>query len=225
MALSKQVLAKELSGNIFLDGCVNGHNFTIEGEATGQPYEGHQSIKLRVTSGAPLPFAFDIISATFCYGNRPMTKYPEEIPDFFKQALASPGGLSWERSITCEDGGSAAVSCHISLNGNRFVHKSKFVGVNFPPNGPVMQKKTLGWERSIEKMTVRDGALEGNLTMFLMLEGGGNYRCEYRSIYKAKENVQMPKSHFIEHLLVRNNIEKDAKGNTIELIEDAVARN
>lgn len=71
-----------------------------------------------------------------------------------------------------------------SLNGNRFVHKSKFVGVNFPPNGPVMQKKTLGWERSIEKMTVRNGALEGNLTMFLMLEGGGNYRCEYRSIYK-----------------------------------------
>lgn len=64
------------------------------------------------------------------------------------------------------------------------MHKSKFVGVNFPANGPVMQKKTLDWEPSTEKITVYDGALKGHVTMFLMLEGGGNYRCEYHTTYK-----------------------------------------
>lgn len=71
-----------------------------------------------------------------------------------------------------------------SLDGECFVHKSKFVGVNFPANGPVMQKKTLGWEPSTEKMTARDGALKGDVTMFLKLEGGSNYKCVYRTSYK-----------------------------------------
>ncbi|KAL9986042.1 hypothetical protein ACROYT_G000105 [Oculina patagonica] len=222
MALSKQVIENDMKMTYFMDGSVNGHNFTIEGEGNGKPYEGHQCLKLRITKGEPLPFAFDILSAAFCYGNRCFTKYPAEIPDMFKQAF--PEGLSWERSMTFEDGGFASVSAHISLNGNCFVHQSKFVGVNFPANGPVMQKKTAGWEPSTEKMIVRDGILEGDVTMFLKLEGGGNYRCEYRTTYKAKKDVKMPDSHFIEHRLVRNNIKKDAKGNTIELIEDASAR-
>ena len=37
-------------------------------------------------------------------------------------------------------------------------------------------------------------------------------------------HVEMPKSHFIQHRLVTYDIEKDTNGNTIELLEDAVAR-
>ncbi len=74
-------------------------------------FRGHQRFRLRVTEGGPLPFAFDILSAAFCYGNRCFTNYPEEIPDFFKQTF--PEGMSWERSMTFEDGGIAAVSAHI----------------------------------------------------------------------------------------------------------------
>ena len=68
-------------------------------------------MKLRVTKGEPLPFAFDILSGAFCYGNKCFTKYPKEIPDYFKQAF--PEGLSWERSMTCEDGAFAAVSAQL----------------------------------------------------------------------------------------------------------------
>ena len=64
-----------------------------------------------MTKGDPLPFAFDIISATFCYGNRAFTNYPKELTDYFKRAF--PEGLSWERSITCEDGASAAVTADL----------------------------------------------------------------------------------------------------------------
>ena len=74
-------------------------------------FRGNQKIRLRVIKGNPLPIAFDIISATFCYGNRPFTNYPQELTDYFKQAF--PEGLSWERSITCEDGGSAAVTADL----------------------------------------------------------------------------------------------------------------
>ena len=42
--------------------------------------------------------------------------------------------------------------------------------------------------------------------------------------FRAKKNVQsLPESHFVEHRLVRTNINKDARGNTVELVEDAVA--
>ena len=76
-------------------------------------FRGHHDMTLRVTmpKGGLLPFSFDLLSNTFCYGIRPFTKYPEEIPDYFKQAF--PDGLSWERSLQFEDGGFAAVSANI----------------------------------------------------------------------------------------------------------------
>ena len=65
-----------------------------------------------------------------------------------------------------------------------FVYKIQFLGVNFPPNGPVMQKRTLKWEPSTEKMYVRDGMLKGDVNMALLLQEGGHYRCDFRSTYK-----------------------------------------
>ena len=64
------------------------------------------------------------------------------------------------------------------------MHKSMFHGVNFPADGPVMQKKTTNWEPSVEKMTVSDGIVKGDVTMFLLLEGGGNHRCQFHTSYK-----------------------------------------
>lgn len=64
---------------------------------------GKQTLDLTVTEGGPLPFSYDILTSAFQYGNRVITKYPEEIPDYFKQTF--PPGYSWERSMTYEDGG------------------------------------------------------------------------------------------------------------------------
>ena len=61
---------------------------------------------------------------------------------------------------------------------------SPFDGVNFPANGPVMQRKTVKWEPSTEKMYVRDGVLKGDVNMALLLLGGGHYRCDFRTTYK-----------------------------------------
>ena len=68
-------------------------------------------MKLEVTDGAPLPFAFDILTTAHQYGNRAFTQYPEEIPDYFKQTF--PNGFSWERSMIFEDGGVCTASNHI----------------------------------------------------------------------------------------------------------------
>ncbi|MBC2801530.1 hypothetical protein H4988_09745 [Campylobacter jejuni] len=56
-----------------------------------------------MTKGAPLPFAFDILSPAFQYGNRTFTKYPEDISDFFIQSF--PAGFVYERTLRYEDGG------------------------------------------------------------------------------------------------------------------------
>ena len=76
------------------------------------------------------------------------------------------------------------ILCYESLKGNCLEHRSQFVGVNFPANGPVMQKKTQGWETSCQKMTSHDGTVKGDVTMFLKLEGGGLHRCEFKSTYR-----------------------------------------
>ena len=67
---------------------------------------------------------------------------------------------------------------------NCFVYEIRFDCVNFPANGPVMQKKTVKWEPSTEKMYVRDGVLKGDVNMALLLEGGGHYRCDFKTTYK-----------------------------------------
>ncbi|CAH3169678.1 unnamed protein product [Porites evermanni] len=79
-----QVIKDDMTMTYHMEGSVNGHSFTIEGEGRGKPYEGKQILTLRVTKGGPLPFSFDILSAVFCYGNRAFTDYPASIVDYFK---------------------------------------------------------------------------------------------------------------------------------------------
>nr|ABB17963.1 green fluorescent GFP-like protein [Stylocoeniella sp. NOA-2005] len=219
MALTKQCIANEMTMTFHMDGCVNGHYFTIEGEGSGRPYEGKQMSKFKVTKGGPLPFSFDILSSAFKYGNRCFTAYPAGMHDYFKQAF--PEGMSYERTFTFEDGGVATASGDISLKGNCFVHKSMFHGVNFPADGPVMKKKTTGWDPSFEKMTVCNGILKGDVTMFLMLEDGKNYKCQFHTSYKTKKPVTLPSNHVVEHRIVRTNLDK--AGNHVQLDEHAVA--
>ena len=74
---------------------------------------GTQTIDLRVKEGGPLPFSFDILTQAFQYGNRAFTKYPDDIPDYFKQSF--PEGYSWERTMTFEGLGVCIVTCNIRL--------------------------------------------------------------------------------------------------------------
>ena len=60
---------------------------------------------------APLSFAYVILTAAFLYGNRVFTKYPSEIPDYFKQCF--PGGMMWEKSMIFKDGCVCTVNCNI----------------------------------------------------------------------------------------------------------------
>jgi len=66
-------------------------------------FRGKQSMDLKVKEGGPLPFAYDILTTAFHYGNRVFAEYPDHITDYFKQSF--PKGYSWERSLTFEDGG------------------------------------------------------------------------------------------------------------------------
>ena len=71
-------------------------------------YRGHNTVKLMVTKGGPLPFAWDILSPQFQYGSKVYVKHPEDIPDYKK--LSFPEGFKWERVMTFEDGGVVAVT-------------------------------------------------------------------------------------------------------------------
>nr|XP_058958347.1 GFP-like fluorescent chromoprotein amFP486 [Pocillopora verrucosa] len=221
MSHSKYVLADTMKMTWLMEGCVNGHAFTIEGEGTGKPYEGKQTGTFRVTKGGPLPFAVDIVAPTLKYGFKCFMKYPAGIPDYFKQAF--PEGLTYDRKLTFEDGGSATATVEMSLKGNTLVHKTNFQGGNFPIDGPVMQNKTLGWEPTSEKMTPCDGTIKGDTIMYLLVEGGKMLKCRYENNYRAKKVIhEMPPSHFVDLRLVKTNLDKE--GLKFQLEEHAVAR-
>ncbi|CAH3181694.1 unnamed protein product [Porites lobata] len=118
MALSKQVIKDDMAMTYHMEGSVDGHFFTIEGEGSGKPYEA-------------------------------FTDYPKGIVDYFKPSF--PDGYTWEQSLQFEDGGSCIANVDISsfyfdsLDSKRncFIHKSTFTGMNFPADGPVMQKEQL----------------------------------------------------------------------------------
>ena len=40
-------------------------------------------------------------------------------------------------------------------------------------------------------MTVRDGILKGDVTMFLSLTDGGNHRCQFSTLYKYVFKVSL----------------------------------
>nr|Q9U6Y3.1 RecName: Full=GFP-like fluorescent chromoprotein cFP484 [Clavularia sp.]AAF03374.1 fluorescent protein FP484 [Clavularia sp.] len=214
------VIKPDMKIKLKMEGNVNGHAFVIEGEGEGKPYDGTHTLNLEVKEGAPLPFSYDILSNAFQYGNRALTKYPDDIADYFKQSF--PEGYSWERTMTFEDKGIVKVKSDISMEEDSFIYEIRFDGMNFPPNGPVMQKKTLKWEPSTEIMYVRDGVLVGDISHSLLLEGGGHYRCDFKSIYKAKKVVKLPDYHFVDHRIEILNHDKDY--NKVTLYENAVAR-
>ena len=47
-----------------------------------------------------------------------------------------------------------------------------------------MQKKTMGWEASTERLYPRDGVLKADIHMALKLEGGGHYLVEFNTVYR-----------------------------------------
>nr|ACV52376.1 fluorescent protein [Scleractinia sp. Lizard Island 35] len=209
---------------LHMKGAVNGHIFEIDGEGNGKPFEGKQTIELKVVDGGPLPFAFDILTTVFEYGNRVFAKYPPEIVDYFKQSF--PEGYSWERSMMYEDGGICIATNNITLlkdahGVDYFYYNIRFDGVNFPTNGPVMQKKTVKWEPSTEKMYVRDGVLKGDVNMALLIEGGGHNRCDFKTTYKARKAVPLPNYHFVDHRI--EIVSHDRDYNHVKLCEHAEA--
>nr|BAW32538.1 green fluorescent protein like protein [Scleronephthya gracillimum] len=214
------LIKEDMKLKVHLEGNVNGHAFVIEGEGKGNPLDGTQTMNLTVKEGAPLPFSYDILTTSLHYGNRVFTKYPADIPDYFKQSF--PDGFSWERTMTYEDNGICTIRSDISLQGDCFFQNVRFNGIKFPPNGPVMQKKILKWEPSTERVYVRDGVLVGDIYMALLLEGGGHYLCDFKTTYKAKKVVQLPDYHFVDNRI--EILSHDRDYNKVKLYEHAVAR-
>jgi len=80
-------------------------------------FRGEHEINLTVIKGGPLPFAYDILTTAFSYGNRAFTEYPEGLGDYFKNSFGTRNpGYSWERSMIFEDFGVCLVTSKITLD-------------------------------------------------------------------------------------------------------------
>nr|WVH46258.1 P301L/mRuby3 fusion protein [Cloning vector pLV[Exp]-CBA>P301L:T2A:mRuby3] len=219
----EELIKENMRMKVVMEGSVNGHQFKCTGEGEGRPYEGVQTMRIKVIEGGPLPFAFDILATSFMYGSRTFIKYPADIPDFFKQSF--PEGFTWERVTRYEDGGVVTVTQDTSLEDGELVYNVKVRGVNFPSNGPVMQKKTKGWEPNTEMMYPADGGLRGYTDIALKVDGGGHLHCNFVTTYRSKKtvgNIKMPGVHAVDHRLER--IEESDNETYVVQREVAVAK-
>nr|WOD55017.1 tagRFP-T-msfGFP [Cloning vector pEnEOistagRFP-msfGFP] len=219
----EELIKENMHMKLYMEGTVNNHHFKCTSEGEGKPYEGTQTMRIKVVEGGPLPFAFDILATSFMYGSRTFINHTQGIPDFFKQSF--PEGFTWERVTTYEDGGVLTATQDTSLQDGCLIYNVKIRGVNFPSNGPVMQKKTLGWEANTEMLYPADGGLEGRTVMALKLVGGGHLICNFKTTYRSKKpakNLKMPGVYYVDHRLER--IKEADKETYVEQHEVAVAR-
>jgi len=70
------------------------------------------------------------------------------------------------------------------MKDNCFYFEVQLLGVNFPPNGPVMQRKGAGWMPVTERLCMKGDFLMGESNMTLKLQGGGLYTCHHKTIHK-----------------------------------------
>uniref|UniRef100_UPI0001E070E1 LSSmKate2 red fluorescent protein n=1 Tax=synthetic construct TaxID=32630 RepID=UPI0001E070E1 len=218
-----ELIKENMHMKLYMEGTVNNHHFKCTSEGEGKPYEGTQTMRIKVVEGGPLPFAFDILATSFMYGSYTFINHTQGIPDFFKQSF--PEGFTWERVTTYEDGGVLTATQDTSLQDGCLIYNVKIRGVNFTSNGPVMQKKTLGWEAGTEMLYPADGGLEGRSDDALKLVGGGHLICNLKSTYRSKKpakNLKVPGVYYVDRRLER--IKEADKETYVEQHEVAVAR-
>nr|AVZ47058.1 dCas9-BFP-DNMT3B(E697A) [Cloning vector p509_pCCL-PGK-dCas9-DNMT3B(E697A)] len=220
---SSELIKENMHMKLYMEGTVDNHHFKCTSEGEGKPYEGTQTMRIKVVEGGPLPFAFDILATSFLYGSKTFINHTQGIPDFFKQSF--PEGFTWERVTTYEDGGVLTATQDTSLQDGCLIYNVKIRGVNFTSNGPVMQKKTLGWEAFTETLYPADGGLEGRNDMALKLVGGSHLIANIKTTYRSKKpakNLKMPGVYYVDYRLERI---KEANNETyVEQHEVAVAR-
>nr|QXO84945.1 P-BFP [Human orthopneumovirus]QXO84956.1 P-BFP [Human orthopneumovirus] len=218
-----ELIKENMHMKLYMEGTVDNHHFKCTSEGEGKPYEGTQTMRIKVVEGGPLPFAFDILATSFLYGSKTFINHTQGIPDFFKQSF--PEGFTWERVTTYEDGGVLTATQDTSLQDGCLIYNVKIRGVNFTSNGPVMQKKTLGWEAFTETLYPADGGLEGRNDMALKLVGGSHLIANIKTTYRSKKpakNLKMPGVYYVDYRLERI---KEANNETyVEQHEVAVAR-
>nr|AAK71343.1 green fluorescent protein-like protein [Condylactis gigantea] len=215
------LLKESMRIKIYMEGTVNGYHFKCEGEGDGNPFEGTQNMRIRVTEGAPLPFAFDILSPCCAYGSKTFIKHTSGIPDYFKRSF--PEGFTWEGTTIYEDGRVLTAHQDTSLEGNCPIYKVKVLGTNFPAASPVMKKVSGGWEPSTEIVYQDNGVLRGRNVMALKVSGRPPLICHLHSTYRSKKAcaLTMPGFHFAD---LRIQMPKKKKDEYFELYEASVAR-
>nr|AAQ11989.1 green fluorescent protein FP512 [Cerianthus membranaceus] len=213
-------LDNNLSVSVYMKGNVNNHEFEYDGIGGGDPNSGQFSLKTKLRGGKPLPFSYDIITMGFQYGFRAFTKYPEGIADYFKGSF--PEAFQWNRRIEFEDGGVINMSSDITYK-DKVLHGDVWaLGVNFPPNGPVMKNEIVMEEPAEETLTAKNGVLVGFCPKAYLLKDGSYYYGHMTTFYRSKKSGQpLPGFHFIKHRLVKTKVEPGFK--MVEQAEYATA--
>ncbi|EDO41650.1 predicted protein [Nematostella vectensis] len=206
-ALNEYSLSKDAMKLHFkMEGSVNGHCFEIQGVGEGKAFDGEHWSKLCVVKGKHLPFSFDILMPSMSYGTKQFAKYPAGMTDFFKAAVEN-GGLSWERTMTFEDGGYCTIVNTSELKDGSLHYHTNFHGINLKPDGPVMQKRTMGWLPSVETNIPRRDTLLGDINMLLKVNDGSFLRVQFETVYRFMKPVpagfKMPPHHFMAYRLTR----------------------
>nr|WGM49164.1 NEMOb [synthetic construct] len=117
-------------------GSINGIDFDMVGQGTGNPNDGYEELNLKSTMG-DLQFSPWILVPHIGYGFHQYLPYPDGMSPF-QAAMVDGSGYQVHRTMQFEDGASLTVNYRYTYEGSHIKGEAQVEGTGFPADGPVM---------------------------------------------------------------------------------------
>uniref|UniRef100_UPI002990839C mNeonGreen,Optimized Ratiometric Calcium Sensor n=1 Tax=Branchiostoma lanceolatum TaxID=7740 RepID=UPI002990839C len=133
-------------------GSINGVDFDMVGQGSGNPNDGYEELNLKSTKG-DLQFSPWILVPHIGYGFHQYLPYPDGMSPF-QAAMVDGSGYQVHRTMQFEDGASLTVNYRYTYEGSHIKGEAQVKGTGFPADGPVMTNSLtaadLGWDSEEE---------------------------------------------------------------------------
>nr|BAW98169.1 luminescent protein GeNL(Ca2+)-520 [synthetic construct] len=163
-------------------GSINGVDFDMVGQGTGNPNDGYEELNLKSTKG-DLQFSPWILVPHIGYGFHQYLPYPDGMSPF-QAAMVDGSGYQVHRTMQFEDGASLTVNYRYTYEGSHIKGEAQVKGTGFPADGPVMTNSLTAadWCRS-KKTYPNDKTIISTFKWSYTTGNGKRYRSTARTTY------------------------------------------
>nr|8OSI_A Chain A, mNeonGreen,Calmodulin,Protein kinase domain-containing protein [synthetic construct] len=152
-------------------GSINGIDFDMVGQGTGNPNDGYEELNLKSTMG-DLQFSPWILVPHIGYGFHQYLPYPDGMSPF-QAAMVDGSGYQVHRTMQFEDGATLTVNYRYTYEGSHIKGEAQVEGTGFPADGPVMTNSLTAEAQMADSLTEEQVSEYKELFSLFDLDGDG----------------------------------------------------